>query len=234
MRGSLQRLELFRELPSGTLAELAKLVRVRRFHKGEVLFEEGQRALTVWLIRRGWVHVVKRTPSGTQATIFTVTPDELLCGFSAVVGKSAHYASAVAATETLGLGLPQAAIASLLDEHPGFTRRVLDIYHRRMEHMAKAISLAQAPVEQRLAYVLLRLRGAFGSTIPITHHELARMAATRWETSIRTLSAMKQRGWIATSRGRVSVLHPKHLHQLLAYPNRAAGKTEPVATNGHP
>lgn len=213
---------------------LADSVELRRFQKGDVLFQEGQPALTVWLIRRGWVHLLKRTPAGTQATIFTVTPEELLCGVSSVVGKEVYYASAVAATETVAIGVPQAHFTKLLTQQPGFAGRVLAIYHTRMRHMAQAMSLAQAPVEQRLAHVLLRLRGAFGRTIPITHHELARMAATRWETSIRTLSAMRQRGWIATSRGRVTILRPKELQHLLANQNPAINKAEPLNVNGQP
>lgn len=234
MRGSLKRIELFRELPAGVLLNLASAVQTHRFRKGEVLFEEGRPALTVWLIQRGWVHLLKRTPVGTQATIFTVTPEELLCGVSSVVGKEVYYASAVAATETVAIGVPQAHFAKLLTQQPGFAGRVLAIYHTRMRHMAQAMSLAQAPVEQRLAHVLLRLRGAFGRTIPITHHELARMASTRWETSIRTLSAMRQRGWVSTSRGRVTILHPKELQHLLAQPDHGISTSEPVNVNGRP
>lgn len=217
MRGSLARIKLFQELPARVLLTLSDAVHLQRFCKGEVLFEEGRPALTVWLIRRGWVHLTKRTPSGTQTTIFTVTPEELLCGVSAVVGKRVYYASAVAATETTALSVPQALFSQLLAEQPEFAMQVLAIYHARMEEMAKTMSLAQAPVEQRLAHVLLRLRSAFGSAIPITHHELACMAATRWETSIRTLSAMKRAGWVASSRGRITLLVPSKLRALLSY-----------------
>lgn len=36
-----------------------------------------------------------------------------------------------------------------------------------------------------------------------------------WETSIRTLSAMKRKGWLASGRGRVTILHPQSLRKLL-------------------
>ena len=148
-------------------------------------------------------------------TIFTVTPEEVLCGFSAVVGQTAYYASAVAATDTAAVRIPHIDFARLLSDQPGFAERVLAIYHTRMRHMAEAISLAQAPVEQRLAYVLLRLRVTFGKTVPVTHHELSRMAGTRWETSIRVLSSMKRRGWMTSSRGKVTIVAPQKLRELL-------------------
>ena len=209
------RIPLFQALPAPARRQLSDGCEVRRFRKGEILFREGQPADAVWLVRRGWVHLIRGTPQGTDVTIFTVTPEEMLCGFSAVVGEGTYYASAVAATDTTALRVPRAVFARLLKHQPGFAERVLAIYHTRMRHLAQAISLAQAPVETRLAYMLLRLRSTFGNTVPVTHHELARMAGTRWETSIRTLSRTKRRGWIASSRGKVTVLVPDQLHALL-------------------
>jgi CRP/FNR family transcriptional regulator len=215
MQDYLAKSALFRTLPATALKKLGDRAEVRRFRKSERLFEEGQPAESVWLIQRGWVYLVRRAPQGTPVTIFTVTPEEVLCGFSAVVGQSVYYASAVAATDTAAIRVPHTDFARLLRDQPGFAEQVLAIYHTRMRHLAEAISLAQAPVEQRLAYVLLRLRTAFGKTIPVTHQELSRMAGTRWETSIRTLSAMKRKGWIISSRGRMTVILPQKLRALL-------------------
>ena len=215
MQTSLATRPLFRTLPAATLKALGDVSAFRRFRKGEILFEESQPAEAVWLIHRGWVYLVKRTLQGAPVTIFTVTPEEVLCGFSAVVGQSVYYASAVAATDTTAVRIPHTDFARLLRDQPGFAERVLAIYHTRMRHMAEAISLAQAPVEQRLAYVLLRLRATFGKTVPVTHHELSRMAGTRWETSIRILSSMKRRGWMTSSRGKVTIVAPQKLRELL-------------------
>ena len=225
MRGYLARIPLFRSLPVAVLQQVGEVSEVRRFRKGEMLFEENRPARTVWLIQRGWVHVVKRTPQGTLATLFTVTPEEVLCGFSAVVGCAAYYASAITATETAAVSVPQETFARLIKRQPGFAEDFLRLYHTRMQHLAQTVSLAQAPVEQRLAHILLRLRAAFGRTLPVTHHELSRMAGTRWETSIRTLSSMKQRGWIASSRGQVTILVPQQLRMLLS--NGRASETSP-------
>ena len=215
MQQSLATLPLFRTLPAAALKELGDLSELRRFRKGEVLFKERQPAEAVWLIQRGWVYLVKHTPQGAPVTIFTVTPEEVLCGFSAVVSQGVYYASAVAATDTAAIRIPHTDFARLLRDQPGFAERVLAIYHTRMRHMAEAISLAQAPVELRLAYVLLRLRATFGKTVPVTHRELSRMASTRWETSIRVLSSMKRRGWMTSSRGKVTNVAPQKLRELL-------------------
>jgi CRP/FNR family transcriptional regulator len=215
MQPFLARLPLFRALPITTLRELGEDAELRRFRKREVLFKEGQPAESVWVIQRGWVYLVRHTPQGIPVTIFTVTPKDVLCGFSAVIGQSAYYASAVAASETRVIRIPRQNFSHLLKQEPGFAERILVIYHARMRHMAETISLAQAPVEQRVAYVLLRLRATFGKTVPVTHQELARMAGTRSETSIRTIASFKHKQWLATSRGKMTVLHPEQLNALL-------------------
>lgn len=215
MTALLARVTLFQGVPAAKLQALGEAATLRRFRKGETIFEEGQPAAFVWVIQRGWVYLVKRTPSGGPVTIFTVTPEEVLCGFSAVTGQGAYYASAVAATETTAIRLPRLDFARLLRSQAGFAKRVLAIYHTRMRHLAEAISLAQAPVAQRLAYTLLRLKASFGRTIPVTHQELARMAGTRWETSIRMLARFRRKRWVATSRGKMTLLRADQLRRLL-------------------
>lgn len=224
MERLLAKIALFRGLPAASLKPVGDAVEVRRFRKGAVLFKEGQPANEVWLIHRGWVHLVKHAVQDAQATICTVTPEEVLCGFSAVVGHARYYASAVAATETTALRVPRQMFVRLLTHQPGFAERVLALYHTRMRNMAEAIALAQAPVAQRLAYTLLRLRRSFGTTIPVTHQELSRMAGTRWETSIRTLAMMKRKHWVTSSRGKVTIVAPQRLRELLTVGPSSNGK----------
>lgn len=215
MRALLAKIPLFQGVSASRLAAAGSTVELRRFRTGETIFSERQPADSVWVIQRGWVHLVRRAPQGTLVTIFTVTAEEALCGFSAAVGQGCYYACAVAATDTTAIRIPRAIFADLLRREPGFAQRVLATYHTRMRHMAEAISLAQAPVEQRLAYALLRLKASFGRTIPITHQALARMAGTRWETSIRTIAAFRRKRWLSTSRGKMTIVRPERLQALL-------------------
>lgn len=229
MHRDLKAVPLFRDVPAAALEAIAPGCELRHFRKGDILFKEGQPAESVWLIQRGWVYLVKRAPLGVPVTIFTVTPEEVLCGFSAVVDHGTYYASAVAATDTTAIRVPREEFARLLKGQPGFAEQVLVIYHTRMRRMAEAISVASSPVERRLAYTLLRLKSSFGKTIPVTHQELARMAGTRWETSIRTIASFKRKHWLSTSRGKMTILRPDRLKTLLAPPahhNSAVRQTD--------
>ncbi len=221
----LARLPLFRTLPQHELQKLASTCELRQFCKGDMIFEEGQPAEAVWIVKRGWVSLVKGTPQGGRATIFAMTPAEPICGISAFE-HGPYSSTAIASTDAQLIKIPAEAFSGLLDHYPALARQVLMICCQRIRRMAEAISLAQAPVEQRIAYVLLHLRRTFGRTIPVTHQELAAMVGTRWETSIRTLSAMKRSGWVASSRGRITLLAPHKLRALLSH-------KESSPMNGH-
>lgn len=216
-RLALERIPIFQALTSDEFDDLAQHVEIGRYPKGAVLFEEGQPAQVVWLIQRGWVYLVKKTPSGQPVTVAIVTPAEIICGISAL-DQGAYSAGAIAATEVQVVKMPADAFARVLEQSGAVARQVLSICCTRIRHLAEASSLAQASVTQRLAYVLLRLNETFGKTVPITHKELAQMAGTRWETSIRTLARMKRQGWIASRRGQVTIIKPSALQLLLATP----------------
>ena len=210
----LAHMPLFRMLPEAAVQEVASRGAVWRFRKGEVIFREGQPAEAVWIVLRGWVALRKCAPHGDPVTIFTMTPKEVFCGISAFEPGN-YSATAVAATDAHLLGVPREVIDSLLTRYPAFAKAVLLTCCQRIRHMAESISIAQAPVAERLAYTLLRLRDSFGRTIPVTHQELAGMAGTRWETSIRTLAVMRRKGWVASARGRITLLAPRKLQAVL-------------------
>lgn len=218
MQSYLSNMALFKGLPADELDRLGEACEVRSFKKGETVFEEGKPADFVWVVRRGWVYLTKRTPQGGLATIFTMTPDEALCGVSAF-DRGLYFASAVAAADSQLIKIPARVFGALLDTYPKFSKNILLACCARMRQMAGAISLAAAPVEQRIAYMLLRLHGTFGSTIPVTHQQLARMVGARLETSIRTVAHLKQRGFLASARGRISLLRLDALNDLLAQPS---------------
>ena len=215
MVDDLGRIPLFRSLPREALRRIAATCELRRFDKDQTIFEEGEAADAVWIVRSGWIYLTKRTPQGLAATIFVMTPDEAICGISAF-DLGAYSATGTAATEAQLLRVPATVFADLLGQYPTFAQRVLAICCTRIRHMAETISLASAPVEQRLAHALLRLHATFGTTVRITHRELARMAGTRLETSIRTVGLLKQKHWLATSRGKLTILQPRQLQTLVA------------------
>ena len=73
----------------------------------------------------------------------------------------------------------------------------------------------QKPVRERIVAVLLNLAKKFGSTIPLTCREIAEMAGTTVETTIRIFSEFKKDRLIRAARSRITLADPARLQQML-------------------
>lgn len=203
--------EPFVHLTDSQLKELNQSAELCRYPKGAVLFREGEPADSLWVLQQGWVRLVKRTADGKFLTLDLVTPKDGVCGLSAFSDHNRYVATAVAAPPVEAVRLPALALRELLKSHPQFAACVTGILNQRFRHIAAAYADAYAPVEQRIASVLLRLTDDFGAHLPITRRELAELTGTTVETAIRITRRMQEEGTLRISRGRVTVLHPRSL-----------------------
>ena len=200
-------------LPFEELEQAQKLLTERRCAKGEWVFREGDPATTLWIIVEGWVHLVRRSCAGRQVTIFTMTPSDALCGLSACE-QGVYTAGALVATPCRLVGLSGKYVAALIERYPAFAREILTLERTRIRHMAEAMTRAHDPAACRIAGMLLRLADQFGSTVPVTHRELAQMAGTTLETSIRTTSRFRQQHLVTTQRGKITVTNRARLSRI--------------------
>ena len=199
---------IFQTLSEAQLQELEKASKEVTLLPGEVVFREGEKARHVWLVKRGWVRLIKRNGFPRARTIFVLTPEEIFCGISAF-DHAAYSASGIAASDTVLLQIPIETFDTLLEQSPDLARALLKVCCERIRHMAESCCLSQAPVETRILHVLKQLQKDFGSILPFTHREIAEMAGTTVETSIRTLSRFKKMGCVRSSRGKIMLLKPK-------------------------
>jgi len=177
------------------------------------LFQEGEPADHLWIVRSGWVRLVRRVTDGQHLTVDIVTPKGRFCGLTAFIGG--HYmATAVAAGPVTVVAIPAKALSHLMQEHVELASYVAKQFDERYQHMVAAYTTAFCPVQQRLAAVLIRLKGAFGSVLPVTRREVAEMGGTTVETAIRVTRQMQKEGILQVSRGRIEILHPGLLSHI--------------------
>ena len=84
--------------------------------------------------------------------------------------------------------------------------------------MAQQYGSMAEPVFYRIVRTLLRLQQQFGTTLPVTHRELAQMSWTTTESAIRVVRKLKQQRYLMGSRGRVLITRPQALERLLSHP----------------
>ena len=69
-------------------------------------------------------------------------------------------------------------------------------------------------VEQRVAKTLLKLSSKLGHSLPFTRQEVADMAGTTPETTIRVMSRLRAQGVIRSARGKTIILNEGKLKQF--------------------
>ena len=224
LKRQLEAIPIFQRLSAHRLERLAHQVRTERYGKGEILFRQGERADAAWIVLDGWVHLVRSsTPQdGTRTVVlFTITPAEVLCGVSAIEPR-AYTASGVAGTDSRILHIPAGLFNELLTQEPGFAHHVLRLCADRIRHMAEQYGMMAEPVSHRIVRTILRLHQQFGSTIRVTHRELAQMSWTTTESAIRAVRRLKRRGYVSGARGRLTVKKAAPLEQFLTHANGRA------------
>jgi CRP/FNR family transcriptional regulator len=212
-----QTLSVFDPLSASHLTSLLRRAELRRYTRNDTVFRQGQPADGVWVVREGWVHLVRTPTRGDAAhavVLFTVTPREVLCGVSAVEGGP-YSASGIAGTEAAVMRIPAADFNRSLRQVPEFAYQVLRLYAQRIRQMAEQYGAMAEPVSRRIVRMLLRLHGQFGATIPVTHRELAQMSWTTTESAIRMVRRLKAQGVVSGRRGELTLRHVGTLERLL-------------------
>jgi CRP-like cAMP-binding protein len=74
-------------------------------------------------------------------------------------------------------------------------------------------SMSQETVARRIARVLVELAEKNGPTLQFTRREIAALAGTTVETTIRVTGAFMRKNWISSTRGRIVI---SNLEQLKA------------------
>jgi len=206
-------IQLFKRLSPTERQRLAAVSREKRYAKGETVFRAGEPAEVVCIVKEGRVHLMKFLEGGQASTTCVMAPGETFCCLPALDRKP-YPVDAIAAADSVVVRIPTSAFHELLQRNPAFLQDSLCLFCDRLRQVEDKSCMAYESVEQRLAQALLTLSKKFGPTIPLTKHELAELANTTVETTIRVLSQLKKQGIIKSSRGSTTIAKPDQLSKL--------------------
>ncbi len=205
---------IFSGLNENELAQLAGIASEYRYKAGEFVFWEGDEPNRFYIVLEGQIKVVKHSTLGKEFIIAFFYPGEMF-GEVAVFENKPYPASAQAAVGTKVLGIKSRDFLSFLAAHPAIVLRIISVLSGRLrEAQSRLRDLAGERVERRLYTVLLMLSSKFGATLPLTRKDIADMAGTTTETTIRVLSRLKKGNIIRSSRGKIVILDNTKLRLL--------------------
>lgn len=201
----LKSIPLFSGLDPDQLDRLADLARELSFAKGEMIFQEGEKADGFYIVARGKVKVFKLSFEGKEQILHIYGPGKTFGEVPVFEGK--HFPAASMALEaSVILFLPRQAFVDLITDSPALAMNILADLSRRLRSFTVQIeNLSLKEVPARMAGYLLTLAGeaeaATGKTpdrvtLPISKAQLANLIGTTPETISRILKKMADAGLI--------------------------------------
>ena len=133
----LKSLSLFHELTTKELLEVEELLHERNYEPDEIVFDEGDPGLGLFLVVKGRV---KATPPGAhlQKLSLEIPPGEFF-GELALFDQSHRSARVVAMEKTLAVALFRAEFFSLLQKNPKIAAKILFELARTVSRRARQL-----------------------------------------------------------------------------------------------
>jgi len=191
------------------LTRMASFASQRSVQRGAVLWQAGDQAQALTVIRNGLIKILRVGGNGRVSLCGLFGPPESI-GDVMVLKGTPYPASAVVATDTASIvSIPRELLLESLAKCPELGVSIACSVHRKLAILHDKIDILSAgAVDARLATALLKLHDEFGdeladgtSFIPValSRRELAEFVSTAFETAIRTMSRWEHAGVLATT-----------------------------------
>jgi CRP/FNR family transcriptional regulator len=221
----LQNLEIFTGLKEEEIKEISKYFHLEEYKKGDYIFFEGDEEPGIYIVVDGIVKLTKETADGKTVILKLVTPGEVFGWVVLGDSKPSSTYTAQALVDSRVLHISNKDFLNLLTSYPAIAVRITCIASKMvLEAYDRLKSLAVEKVEGRIANLLLELGRKIGKEengkivirSPITRQDLAEMTGTTVETAIRIISRWKKEGILNTERGKIEILKPEYLEDLVS------------------
>jgi CRP/FNR family transcriptional regulator, polysaccharide utilization system transcription regulator len=207
-----------------TLEEFDTLIEQKTYNiykKGQIIFYEGNQPQGLYCIHEGKVKVHKLGEEGKEQIVRFAKIGNLL-GYRALLSGETYNASATALEDTKMCYIPRNTFLKLVQQNSSLsieTIRLLTNDLKKAEQ--KIMNMAQKPVRERMAEALLILKECYGletdnATIAsvLTRRDIASIAGTTTETSIRVLSDLNKEGVVELNGKKIRILNLNKLIKI--------------------
>jgi len=221
-RGLVRKLSLFAKMGDNELDKLVSYATSRRIPQGESIFEQGDDAVSFYLLLYGRLKVNQVTSDGQQIIVRMVHPGDLF-GFAKALQRNDYPGTAMAVTESIVLGWPTELWDYFVEQNPGLAMNAIQTIGKRLEEAHTRIrEMSTEEVERRVAHVVLRLAQKAGKKeengiridFPITRQDIAEMTGTTLHTVSRILSGWEAKGFVLGGRQKLTVTDALGIRKL--------------------
>lgn len=200
------------------LNDLAKDRKVKTYKKKTGIYMEGEMPNNLYFVKSGNVKSFRTNADGKELIISLYKEGDFF-GYEAILENSNYGESAMALEDTELTVIPRHDFLTLLHSHPEISRTFVSMLCKKIaEKEAQLLNLAYNSVRQRTAEALLKIHTIKEKdVVSISRDDLAKMVGTASESVIRVLSDFREEGIISIDGGKINVLHPHKLEQVVKW-----------------
>lgn len=177
---------------------IAAISIVQKLSSGKTLFSEGDAAENVYEVVQGTLRLYKLLADGRRQITGFISAGHLL----GLAHQDCYLYTAEAITEVTLCRYPRARFVRMIDEVPGFARRLLAVTSTELcAAQDQMLLLGRKSAMEKLASFILMMadrrgNGQSGVRIPMTRGDIADYLGLTIETVSRTLTKLKRDGVI--------------------------------------
>ncbi len=186
---------------------LASKLQQRKYPAGQVVFNDGDRGDSMFIVDSGRLEVQMTTHDGQTVTVRVVQPGELF-GELALVHPDDRRTGRVRALEATTLRvLTRRDFEAVRRDHPALDRFLVEVLAERVRRTSEIALESALPAETRVWRRLAAFAEAYaGEPIHMSQESLAQAAGTVRQTANRVVREAVRDGIVTVGRGSITVL----------------------------
>lgn len=201
------------------LKDLGKDRKVKSFKKKSEIFAEGDTPTHVFLVKSGNVKVFKSHPDGKELIVNLYKANDYF-GFESILENTQYQESAAAMDDTEIVVIPKQDFLTLLHSNVAVSGTFISLLCQKVkEKEDQLLHLAYNSVRQRTAEALLKVFDLknHDQKLSVSRDDLAKIVGTASESVIRVLSDFKDEGLIDIESGKIKILLPQKLENVIRW-----------------
>jgi CRP-like cAMP-binding protein len=219
-----KKVPIFSFLSDDDIKKIVDMTGHNSYKKGDMLFSEGEKSDTLFIINEGGVKLSKLTKDGKEQIVHIFTSGDFFGELSLFSSNETYNFDVYAISDLKVCTLTKRDMDEILMNNPEISLKLLQVITKRLtqtENLAQ--NLATKDAEIRIAYMLLEFAEKYGTTtdkglqvkLPINREEMANYVGVTRETISRKLSVFEELD-IITLKG-TKLLIIKQLEVLKSY-----------------
>jgi CRP/FNR family transcriptional regulator len=212
----------FSAVPEVIQREIGSLFSEETYQRDDYVFFEGDKPEWFHIVKEGRVKLVKHSDTGKDVILQVFIPGDMF-GEVSLFDHKPYGASAQAMEPSTVMKLSRKEFLLFFGRHPFIaTEMIMELGRQLRDAHAAIKSLAVDRVEQRIAGILLKLAEKMGTSgkdgvllnLSLTRQDLADMAGTTVETTIRVMSRFTKTKLIKPANGKILLLNSQTLQRI--------------------